>query len=187
MAPLKAIRSGWLALLCAVAFHGAAVLASNAAPTEQQVKAVFVYNFTHFAEWPAARFASPTEPLVIGVLGSDEFAAQLDEVVRGERVGEHPLQVRRLHATEALGDCHILYVDRVEGALLGPALNALAGHATLIVSDVDGAARRGGMIEFAKNENRIRLLINVESARAAGLTLSSKLLRPAEIVRTERD
>jgi len=40
-------------------------------------------------------------------------------------------------------------------------------------------------MQFATENSRIRLRINVESARAAGLTISSKLLRPAEIVGAE--
>jgi hypothetical protein len=35
--------------------------------------------------------------------------------------------------------------------------------------------------------NRIRLRINLEAAKAASLTISSKLLRPAQIVPTGAD
>jgi hypothetical protein len=38
------------------------------------------------------------------------------------------------------------------------------------------------MIRFVTIDNKIRLRVNVEAARAAGLTISSKLLRPAQIV-----
>lgn len=38
------------------------------------------------------------------------------------------------------------------------------------------------MIALATENNRIRLRVNVDSARAAQLTISSKLLRSAEIV-----
>ena len=48
-------------------------------------------------------------------------------------------------------------------------------------------ASRGGMIRFVTDHNRIRLRINLEAARAANLTLSSKLLRPAQIVRRGED
>ncbi len=51
-------------------------------------------------------------------------------------------------------------------------------------TELDGASERGVMIQFTTENNRIRLRINVESARASGLTISSKLLRPAEIVGT---
>jgi hypothetical protein len=152
------------------------------APTEYQVKAVFVYNFSHFVEWPPQTFATPNEPFVIGILGGDPFGARLDEAVRGERIDQHPLVVRRLRDLHEIGDCRILYIDRSAGAQLQQVLAALDHRRTLTVADLDGSSERGVMIQFATENNRIRLRINVESARAAGLTISSKLLRSAEIV-----
>jgi hypothetical protein len=38
------------------------------------------------------------------------------------------------------------------------------------------------MVEFVTESNRIRLKINVDAAHAAGLPISSKLLRLADIV-----
>ncbi len=52
------------------------------------------------------------------------------------------------------------------------------------MSDLDGSSQRGVMVQFTTDNNRIRLRINVESARASGLTISSKLLRSADIVGT---
>ena len=42
--------------------------------------------------------------------------------------------------------------------------------------------QRGVMIRFVAANNRIRLRINADAAKAAGLSISSKLLRPAELV-----
>jgi uncharacterized protein DUF4154 len=152
------------------------------APTEYQVKAVFVYNFSRFVEWPPQAFSAPDEPFVIGILGSDPFGARLDEAVRGERIDQHPLLVRRFRNLGEIGDCRILYIDRSESAQLPQILAALDRRSTLTVSDLDGSSQRGVMIQFATENNRIRLRINVESARASGLTISSKLLRSADIV-----
>ncbi len=171
---------------CTLAMTALAYEACGAeAPTEYQVKAVFVFNFAHFVEWPAQAFTAPNEPFVIGILGTDPFGARLDEAVRGEQVGEHPLLVRRFRNAGEIGDCQILYIDRSEGAQLSQILAALNHRTTLTVTDLDGAAQRGVMIQFVTENSRIRLRINVEAARAAGLTISSKLLRPAEIVATE--
>jgi YfiR/HmsC-like len=152
------------------------------APTEYQVKAVFVYNFSRFVEWPPQAFTAPNEPFVIGILGSDPFGARLDEAVRGEQIDQHPLVVRRFRNLGEISDCRILYIDRSARAEVQQVLAALDHRSTLTVSDLDGAAERGVMIQFTTENNRIRLRINVESARAAGLTISSKLLRSAEIV-----
>jgi YfiR/HmsC-like len=154
------------------------------APTEDQVQAVFLYNFSRFVEWPAQAFAAPNDPFVIGILGSDPFGARLDEAVRNEQVNGHPLTVRRFRTLAEIENCQILFVDRSETARLGQILAALDHRSTLTVSQADGAAQRGVMIQFATENNRIRLRINVDSARASGLTISSKLLRPAEIVGT---
>jgi len=181
MASLRTLR----ALLLCVALCGGPTALPAAAPsaTEQQVKAVFVFNFSHFVEWPQQAFPSPTSAFIIGVLGGEQVAEQLEVAVRGEHVGQHPLQVRRLQGIGDIGDCHILYIDKVASAQLGDILAALTGRHTLTVSDLDGASQRGVMIQLATDSNRVHLLINVDSARAAGLTISSNLLRPAQIVR----
>jgi hypothetical protein len=153
-----------------------------AAPSEDQVEAVFVFNFSHFVEWPRQSFAGPSDPFIIGILGSDPFGAHLEEVVRGEQINGHPLQVQRFRSLADIERCQILFIDRSEIGRIGQILAALNGRSTLTVSQADGAAERGVMIQFAVEDNRVRLRINVESARAAGLTISSKLLRPAAIV-----
>jgi hypothetical protein len=152
------------------------------APTESQVEAVFVFNFSHFVEWPSQTFASATEPFVIGILGSDPFGARLDEAVRGEQLNGHPLTVRRFRSVAEIENCQILFIDRSEAGRIAQILSALQGRSTLTVSQADRAAERGVMVQFTTENSRIRLRINVEAARAAGLAISSNLLRPAEIV-----
>jgi hypothetical protein len=171
---------------CAAGTPGAATpdvaTPGSGAPTEYQVQAVFLFNFSRFVEWPATVFSTPDEPFVIGVLGEDPFGARLDEAVRDEKFNGHPLTVRRFRSISEVDNCQILFIDRSEIGRLGPILAALDHRSTLTVSQAEGAAQRGVMIQFANENNRIRLRINVEHARASGLTISSKLLRPADIV-----
>lgn len=154
----------------------------RAATPEYQVKAVFLFNFAHFVEWPAAAFADTQSPLVIGVLGDDPFDTALDETVRDEKVSGHPLVIRRFRRAEDIADCHILFISRSETPRLGEILGRLRGRSILTVGDVAGFALAGGIIRFVTENNKTRFRINVETARAARLTISSKLLRPAEIV-----
>jgi hypothetical protein len=154
----------------------------GAAPSEYQVKAVFLFNFSRFVEWPDSAFAGPGAPFVIGVFGYDPFGNQLEEATRGETVNGRPLVIRRLRDAGEAGDCQILFMHRSEEARMGAVLEALDHRSTLTVSDLDVAGQRGVMIALTTQDNRIRLRVNVNSARAARLTISSKLLRSAEIV-----
>ena len=174
-----------LVAACAAVIVCAHGLYAADAPTENQVQAVFLFNFSRFVEWPPQAFAAPNDPFVIGIVGSDPFGVRLDEAVRNEQINGHPLTVRRFRSISDVDNCQILFIDRSEIGRLGQILAALDHRSTLTVSQAEGAAQRGVMIQFATENSRIRLRINVESARAAGLTISSKLLRPAEIVGAE--
>jgi hypothetical protein len=165
------------ALLALVALPGRAQ-----APTEYEVKAVFLFNFSQFVDWPATAFADGRSPLSICVLGSDPFGATLDEIVRGETVNGRTLAVRRYQSLDRVRGCHILFIDRSQDAQLEAILAALRGRSVLTVGDFEGFTRRGGMIRFVTVGNKIRLRINLAAAQAANLTISSKLLRPAQIV-----
>ena len=157
---------------------------ASAGLSEHRLKAVFLFNFSRFVEWPASAFTAADAPFVIGVFGRDPFGSDLDDVARGETVDGRRLLVRRVQTVQDAAACQILFIPESEQANLDVILAALTRSSTLTVSDLDGAAQRGAMVRLVTDHDKIRLRINVESARAAGLTISSKLLRAAEIVTT---
>jgi len=151
---------------------------------EYQVKAIFLFNFAQFVDWRP----TPTEaPFVIGVLGDDPFKEFLDNTVRGEKLDARPFVVKHYRVARDAVDCQILFVSGSEARQLPAILEALKDRAVLTVSDVDDFAYRGGMVQFVTENKRIKLKINVDAARAANLTISSKLLRPATIVSSGKD
>lgn len=173
-----------LALLVAVA---PMAVAQSATSNEYQLKAVFLFNFAQFVEWPAHAFRAADAPLVIGVLGEDPFGAYLDELVRGEKIGPRPLIVRRYKRAEDITECHMLFISPSEAGALEKILPSLKGRSLLTVSDADGFMRQGGMVRFVTENGKIRLKINVEAAKAGELTISSKILSPATIVVPGKD
>jgi len=177
---------GALALLVATAITPA-VHAQTTPAREYQVKAVFLFNFAQFVHWPPQAFAESQAPLVIGVLGDDPFGSSLDDAVRGELVNNHPLVIQRYRRVEDVGDCHILFISQSEAGQLEQIFDRLKGRSILTVSDADEFTHRGGMIRFVTEKNRVRLRVNLEVAKASNLAISSKLLRPAEIVTTRED
>jgi hypothetical protein len=152
---------------------------------EYQVKAVYLFNFSGFVQWPQTAFDSPDSPFIIGILGSDPFGETIDAVVRGESLNGRPLQVRRFKTVDEVTDCNILFIGRQESARLEDTLEALRGRSVLTVTDIDGAEHHGAMIVLFNRDNRIRMRINLAAARAGNLVISSKLLRPAEVVGAE--
>jgi hypothetical protein len=159
---------------------GAAVSATEA--KEYQIKAVFLFNFAEFVEWPPEAFPDPQTPLIIGILGNDPFGPYIDEAVRGEKVNNRPMEIRRYSRIEDIEACHILFISQSEADRMEDILEHLKGRNVLTVSDADGFSKLGGMIRMVVENSKVRLKINLEAAKQAHLKISSKLLRPAEIV-----
>jgi len=179
------VRSGprpWrVPAVCLAAWFFCAA-ASHAAPDkEHRVKAVFLYNFAQFVAWPDSAFNGEPDSLVVGVLGEDPFDAYLDEVVRGEKVEGRPISVRRFRRASEVDDCHVLFISASEGRRMADIMAELSGRPILTVGESTSFIERGGMVRFVTKRGKIRLEINLEAVQESRLSVSSKLLRLADI------
>jgi len=106
----------------------------------------------------------------------------LKDAVTDEKVNNHPLIVRYFNTIDEVKDCHILFINLPESNKLEEVIIGLKGKNILTVSDADAFLKQGGMIRFFTKDDKIQLQINPEAVKAADLTISSKLLRLAEII-----
>ena len=149
---------------------------------EYQLKAVFLYNFTRFIEWPPEAFESYNDPFVIAVIGDDPFGAYLEQAVAGESIGRHPIQIKRIKELDRSGKYHILFINEQDHSRIRDILTHSNVQNTLTVSDAANFASIGGMIGFFTENNKIRMQINTGAAKNAQLNISSKLLRLAKVI-----
>jgi hypothetical protein len=152
---------------------------------EYPLKAVFLLNFAQFTEWPTNVFDGPDSPFVIGVLGDDPFGNVLDETVRGENWSGRKFVVQRFRRIEEAKNCQLLFISQSETKRLDKILTTLHDRPVLTVSEIENSAYSGVGVRFITENNKIRLRINTDSLKAARLTMSSKLLRVAELVQTQ--
>jgi hypothetical protein len=195
----------WVAL-AAFAAHSFRVPANPL--NEYEIKAGYLLNFVEFVEWPAAAFAGPESPVVLGVIGRDPFGAELDKL-KGKVIHGRKLQIKRFKGalefrgqetpgrrqqdlalkqstkTEELKSCHILFISASEKKHLPLILKPLKGISVLTVSETEEFAREGGIVNFLDGGERVRIEINLDAAEQARLKISSKLLSLAKVVGTE--
>jgi YfiR/HmsC-like len=151
-----------------------------APPSEYALKSVFLYNFCHFIEWPSSAFASPNEPLIIGIVGQDPFGALLSEAIAGETYHGRPIRIEHYRTVRDIKRCHILFVSHSETAQTAAILDAVAGKNVVTVGENQAFIDSGGMIALTAEQNRVRLRVNATTLRGANVDVSSKLLRVAE-------
>lgn len=167
---------------CILYFLGNSTLFAQSSD-EYQLKAVFLYNFSHFVAWPENSFKQTDSPFIIGVLGENVFGGHLETAIAGEKVKGHPLTVKYFDSPEQLGPCHILFISKSYSSSLDKIIPALNNRQTLTIGDTENFTKSQGMIRFYKTDNKIRLEINAEAVNASGLEVSSKLLNLATLYR----
>jgi len=172
----KALTTAGVVFCALTMLLGLKSLAQDAAPTEYQIKAAFVYNFAKFVEWPTEAFPAPTSPIIIGVLGQNVFGDNLQKTISNKVLNNRPLQFKEFHSVTEATNCHILFISTSEKAKFQKIIQGLQGTSVLTVSESTEFIGAGGMINFVLEANKVRFQINGEAAKQAGLKISSKLL-----------
>jgi hypothetical protein len=152
---------------------------------EYQVKAVFLFRFIQFVEWPKGIPQTPDTSVCIGVLGDDPFGSALDEVVKNEIVHSRKLAVRRSSQPDDLKACALVFVSRSEQSRMSSVISSLGSAPVVSVSEAPGFARLGGIINFFLEGKKVRFEINPSAAKKHGLRISSELLKLGRIVESE--
>jgi len=156
--------------------------AADLSLSEYQVKALFLFNFAKYVDWPDEAFDSPNAPITIGLIGENKFGDYLVHAVEGKTIGGRPLEVRSIKGAEELPQCHILFISSSE-KMVAELLKKLQDLPVLTVGEQDQFTQLGGIIGFLKKDGKIRLDINLKAARQANLKISSKLLSVADSVK----
>ena len=145
---------------------------------EYRLKAAFVYNFIVYTEWPVEKNAT----LNVCILGTDPFGPEIDGL-QGKVVAGRNIAVQRKAAGEPFSNCQVVFIPASAMQNLPRLLEGLRGQPVLTVADTPGAMRQGVALNMAVSQGKVTFEANLQAARSAGLTLSSKLLRLATEVR----
>ncbi|WP_182915803.1 YfiR family protein [Massilia cavernae] len=152
--------------------------------TERGIKAAFVAKFIGYVDFPAT--AEPVAgPLVIGVVGADDIAAELARIVATRGGAVRPVTVKRMDADDPLEDVDVLFVGLSEAERAERLLRAAATQGILTITEFDGALRQGSVINFRIVNERVRFEVSLGAAERANLKLSSRLLSVAYHVQRE--
>ncbi|MFB9240074.1 YfiR family protein [Massilia antarctica] len=176
---LRAMAVGVLAALPGLSGAQASLPAGGGASLERSIKAAFLYKFLGYAEFPAAAFADAAAPLVIGVAGADELAAELARIVAGRMVQGRQVVVRTLREQEAPAGVHLLFVGGDDPVRLRHALRALGAGPALVVTESQQGLQQGSVINFTIVDERVRFDVSLEAADRNSVKLSSRLLTVA--------
>jgi hypothetical protein len=141
-----------------------------------QVKAAYLYNFAKFVEWPSEAYRAADDPAIICAVGDDRTGEVLQQAVSGKKANGRRVEARSPRTPRDMRACHVLFIGFSEKSRIADALHDLENSHVLTVGQTEQFIPLGGMINLAQNNGRIELEIEPETAEAAGLKISSRLL-----------
>ncbi len=155
-------------------------IAQEATITEYGVKAAQIYRLAHTIDWPTSAFQNDNSPIIFYIFGEDPFGDDIKYIRNlaiqfGKNKGRK-ITVRYTTRLEELEFCHILFINQSERTRLASIFDKIKDWPVLTVSDFEGFAERGGIINFFWYERKIRFEINVDALRRAGLSVASQVL-----------
>lgn len=143
---------------------------------ECQIKSRFLYNLTHFITWPNS-IKNDNTPFQICIFGPNNL---IDTMLKNHPIHNHSLTIKRLVDFVSLPGCHILYISQSEQ--LTQIFYMTKNYPILTVSDMKDFIVAGGMIQFIKENNKIRLAINPKALKKVQLKPAANLLRLSTII-----
>ncbi|MCH8332278.1 MAG: YfiR family protein [Bacteroidetes bacterium] len=162
-----------LLLLTAFVLMTASTSLKQQDDTNARIKAIFVYNFTKYFEWPSDYKQGE---FVIGIIGnSGNLTGELTKMAATQKVGAQTIRIKTFKNVEEMSRCNILYMSDDASIRIEEVVKRIAGQSTLVITSRIDQISKGASISFVTENNKLRFDLNVKEVKARKLSVSSKL------------
>ena len=141
---------------------------------------VFFYSFTKYVEWPENYLGGE---FVIAVVGKSDITPLLMEMAEIKKAGSSSIKIVTIDENSFNQKMNILFVPKEKSALLGAIVNKLANKPTLLITEGEGLAQKGSMINFKDVDGKLKFEVNTTNLERTGLRVSKELLRFGEEIK----
>ncbi len=150
----------------------------------KDIQTAYIYNFAKFIKWPAT--IAKSDSFHVCIYGDADFDGRLDKLNQ-KSLGKKKISVLRVDKKEEIQSCQILVLPSLEDSKLTELIAWAKKHHIVTISDTNGYAAQGVMINFYLENKKVRFEINHNEAKNAKITISSKLLRVAKVVKSVKE
>ena len=135
----------------------------------EKFKALFIYNFTNYIEWPGGNNAT----FIITVIGDSPIVAELQAISKIKKVGNATIEVKKANSAGEIGSSQIIFIPSGKKKVLPDVVSAMTGKPTLIISD--NAQGKFG-INFVEVDSKQSFQISKSNIEEHKLKVNSSLI-----------
>ncbi len=161
--------------LCSLLLGSISLYAQNQEEDTKSIyKAAYLFSFTKLVDWPRAYKQGD---FTIGLLvdgDSDNLYKELRKKYQDKRIGNQTIDIKKYSSADDVGSrCNILFIGKEETSSLSQLKSE--DRSTLLVSERQGALRRGAVINFVIKNNQLEYELSRGNAKKYGLTVGNQL------------
>jgi hypothetical protein len=157
----------WLLLLVII------FLMPMAKSQEDKFKALFMYNFTKYLEWPTAKQKGE---FIIGVYGSSPIITELNVIAEKRKVGAQQIVIKKVIEISELPACHIVYLPENRSDKAKEVFEMCKTKGVVLITDKQGLAKTFSGINYVTVDGKQNFEINRKHLESEGVKINSALL-----------
>ncbi len=155
---------------------------NNKVSLEDKTKAVFIYHFTKYIQWPDSDSLTAFR---IAVLGQPNILLPLNEIKNKKSIQGTPIKITTYRVLPDTLNCHMLFIPKSHFKQIPSILKKVKNKPILTISDSPGFAEAGVAINFFMHQGKIKFEINGSTIDSTRLIISSQLLKLARFVKAK--
>lgn len=167
-----------LAVVLMGQFFSSSAFASD---EEKRLMAVFFGRFSSYIELPDRS----TRKFVITLIDENPFGNLLDDLYKDKTIAGKPVEIHYVTKVEDIGQCDILFVTLINPRTRQAAIDYAQKNSILTISQANGFADRGGIIQLDFLQQHTRIKINYDAAVKSNIRIGAPLLSLATVIRGE--
>ncbi len=135
-------------------------------------KALYMYNFTRYLEWPEEKQKGD---FIIGVYGSSPIISELNIIAQKRNVGVQPIVVKKITSVSELDECNIVFVPDYRSSKVSE-LKRWTGKGIVFITDRPGLAKSFSGINYVTVNGKQNFEINRGNLEYQGIKVNSVLM-----------
>ena len=149
------------------------LLCIGAKAQDEKFKALFMYNFTKYIEYPASKQAGS---FVIAVVGDSPIIGELQTIAEKKTVGPQKIEVKKISASDDVTKCHIVFVPEGQSASAADIAGKIVGKGVVLITDKPGLGKTTSGINYVSSGGKQSFEVNQNRLKEHGVNVASALI-----------
>ena len=148
--------------------------------SDDEIKTAFIFNFIKFTKWQQT-----PNPIKIGIVGNGKLAQTIINKLNGQQIGNSRIDVLFITDSTQIAQYDVvIYVNETAGITPQIIKAHTREKGILSIGLTEYFVQNGGIISLIQNEsNKRKFIVNLTNLKESNITLSSKLLTLAQIIK----